>query len=173
MSKVFFRAMMVVCVGIMFLSSGCRSTPKTAGVDNSIEDLGTQVLGDNPQLGRPFDETMTKITDVSLANVYFAYDSFVVEQGEIAKIEKAAAYMKANSSIRLIAEGHCDERGTKEYNQALAENRSSSVRTYLTQLGIPAANIQTRSYGEERPVDPGHNESAWRKNRRVEFALYR
>jgi peptidoglycan-associated lipoprotein len=172
MSKVVLRMMLALFVGAFFVS-GCGSSPKKGPGGSRIHDIGTEVLGDIPQVGEPFDVSLTPVTDVSFANVYFAYDSFVVERGEVSKVEKVAAYMKANSRVRLIAEGHCDERGTKEYNQALAENRSSSVRTYLTQLGIPAANIQTRSYGEERPVDPGHNESAWRKNRRVEFAFFR
>jgi len=69
-----------------------------------------------------------------------------------------------------VVEGHCDERGTQEYNMALGERRALAVRDYLINLGVPGQNLLTISYGEERPVDPGHNEAAWAKNRRAEFS---
>jgi peptidoglycan-associated lipoprotein len=81
--------------------------------------------------------------------------------------------MTRNQDVRLIAEGHCDERGSREYNLSLGEHRALAVRAYLVGLGVDGARIQTRSYGEEQPLDPGHDESAWRLNRRVEFALFR
>ena len=73
----------------------------------------------------------------------------------------------------VTVSGHCDERGSREYNMALGENRALAVRAHLIRLGTDAARIQTRSYGEERPLDPGHSEAAWRRNRRGEFLLFR
>ena len=70
-------------------------------------------------------------------------------------------------------DGNCDERGSNEYNLSLGEQRAQSVRTYLIATGIDAARIQTRSFGKEKPLDPGHNEAAWAKNRRGEFVIYK
>ena len=104
--------------------------------------------------------------------VLFAYDSAQVSSGERAKIEAVASHLKQNPSNAIILEGHCDERGSREYNLALGERRALAVRTYLIGLGIASDRTQTKSYGEENPAAPGHDEAAWSKNRRGEFVLY-
>ena len=114
-----------------------------------------------------------RITDVNFESVYFHYDSYVVLESEVGKIERVADYLRGNAGVRLVVEGHCDERGSREYNLSLGEHRALAVRAHLIGLGTDAGRIQTRSYGEENPLDPGHSESAWRLNRRCEFALYR
>jgi peptidoglycan-associated lipoprotein len=76
-----------------------------------------------------------------------------------------------NSQEKIVIEGHCDERGTAEYNIALGERRAKSVKRYLINLGVDSSQLSTISYGEERPADPGHNEAAWAKNRRAEFVI--
>jgi peptidoglycan-associated lipoprotein len=81
--------------------------------------------------------------------------------------------MKANADVRLVKEGHCDERGSIEYNMSLGEHRALAVRAYMVSHGIDGARIQTRSFGKEKPLDPGHSEPSWRVNRRVEFALFK
>jgi peptidoglycan-associated lipoprotein len=103
--------------------------------------------------------------------VYFAYDSSVVKPGEKAKVASVADYLKGNSSDAVKIEGHCDERGTEEYNRALGERRALAVREELIRLGIDQTRVDTISYGKDKPVDPGHNDSAWRKNRRDDFIL--
>jgi peptidoglycan-associated lipoprotein len=103
--------------------------------------------------------------------VLFDYDSAQIVEAERAKAEAVASYLKGNPTTGVILEGHCDERGSNEYNMSLGERRSLALRAYLLNLGIDNARIQTRSYGEERPKDPGHNEDAWRVNRRVEFVF--
>lgn len=105
-------------------------------------------------------------------SVLFAYDSSQVSAAERPKIEAVAAHLQQNPAHAVIVEGHCDERGSREYNLALGERRALAARSYLVELGIAADRIQTKSMGEESPADPGHNESAWRKNRRAEFILY-
>ena len=80
-------------------------------------------------------------------------------------------YMKNNTGDSVIIEGHCDERGTNEYNLALGERRAESAKKYLVNLGIDASRLETVSYGEERPVDSGSNEAAWKKNRRAHFVI--
>ncbi len=168
------------CVGlvclllfVVIMSSGCR-TPWGGGDDGEMPSdiLDPEELEGNVALGERF-EMGTLVKDVSFGRVYFAYDSYQLPRSEIPKIEEVADYMEENRDVRLIVEGHCDERGSREYNMALGEHRALAVRAYLVGLGINSSRIQTRSYGEEKPVDFGHNEAAWRRNRRVEFVLYR
>lgn len=103
--------------------------------------------------------------------VFFAFDKYNVKPDELSKIQAVATYLKNQPSEAVLVEGHCDERGTPEYNRALGERRALSVRESLVSLGISADRVQTVSFGEDKPVDPGHNEAAWSKNRRGEFVL--
>ena len=103
--------------------------------------------------------------------VHFDYDSSVIKDGEKPKVAAVADYFKAHSLDALQIEGHCDERGTEEYNRALGEHRALALREELIRLGIDASRIETVSFGEDRPAEPGHDESAYRKNRRGEFVL--
>jgi peptidoglycan-associated lipoprotein len=103
--------------------------------------------------------------------VYFDFDKSNIKPSEVPKIEKVASAMKNYSGKALRIEGHCDERGTEEYNRALGERRALSVREYLVQQGVSAQLIDTISFGEDRPVVQGHTPEAWAKNRRGEFIL--
>jgi len=104
--------------------------------------------------------------------VYFDFDKANVKPSEVSKLETVASEMKSTQRGKALRiEGHCDERGTEEYNRSLGERRAQSVREYLVRLGIDANLIETISLGEERPADPGHTESAWSKNRRGEIVL--
>jgi peptidoglycan-associated lipoprotein len=102
------------------------------------------------------------------AAVLFDYDSARIRPSENSKLEAVAAYLKSNPG-KLVIEGHCDERGTAEYNRALGERRALAARDELAKLGIDSSRMSTISYGAERPADPGHDEPAWSKNRRCEF----
>ena len=119
-----------------------------------------------------FEDLYTRCTDVNFEAVYFGFDSTVVPQGELSKIEAVADHLKSNESRVVVVEGNCDERGSKEYNMVLGENRAVIIRNYLVQNGIGADRIQTRSYGSEKPAVEGHDESAWSRNRRGEFAIF-
>ncbi len=101
--------------------------------------------------------------------VHFKFDSAVVEDREKANVASVAEALKANSNAELLIEGHCDERGTGEYNRALGERRALSLREALAKIGVDAARIRTISYGKDKPVDRGHDEAAWEKNRRGQF----
>lgn len=104
--------------------------------------------------------------------VYFEFDRSSVKEGERSKVEAVAAYLKtAPADNALLIEGHCDERGTEEYNRALGERRALALRDYLINLGIGAERIRTISYGKDKAVDQGHDDTAWAKNRRGEFLL--
>lgn len=101
--------------------------------------------------------------------IYFEYDSSAVDTDGQAVVEAHARYMQEVPDVRIILEGHADERGTREYNLALAEDRAKAVADLMQALGVDASRIQTVSYGEERPVALGNDDSAWSLNRRVEI----
>ena len=101
--------------------------------------------------------------------VYFGYDSFTLDDGARAALDNNAKLLRDNAALNVSVDGHCDERGTVEYNQALGQKRAEAVVQYLGDQGIAATRFRVISYGKERPVDEGHDESAWARNRRVEF----
>lgn len=106
-----------------------------------------------------------------LRTVYFAYDSAELSDETRAALRANAEWLNANRKYRIRVEGHCDERGTVEYNLALGQRRADAARDYLVHLGVDPGRLTTISYGEERPADPGHGEDAWSKNRRAEFVI--
>ena len=103
--------------------------------------------------------------------VHFDFDSAVVKASEKSRVAAVGSYLKANADAAVKIEGHCDERGTSEYNRALGERRALALREDLIRSGIDPTRVDTISYGNDRPVDAGHDESAWKKNRRGEFIL--
>ena len=106
-----------------------------------------------------------------LKPLFYALDSSDVDSAGQATLQANADVLKKYMSWQITIEGHCDERGTAEYNLALGERRAVAARTYLLSLGIAADRIKTVSYGKEFPFDPGHDESAWSKNRRAHFVV--
>lgn len=106
-----------------------------------------------------------------LQPVFFDFDSAEVSADAQQVLAKNAEILKQNPTWIVSIEGHCDERGTAEYNLALGERRALSVRTYLVSLGIAPDRLRTVSYGKEFPFDPGHNEAAWARNRRAHFVV--
>jgi peptidoglycan-associated lipoprotein len=103
--------------------------------------------------------------------VFFALDSYEVDTTGQTALNADAAILKKNPSWVITIEGHCDERGTAEYNLSLGEKRALAAKTYLVSLGIPTDRLRTVSYGKEFPFDPGHDEGAWLKNRRAHFVV--
>jgi peptidoglycan-associated lipoprotein len=104
-------------------------------------------------------------------DVRFDFDQSVLREDGKRICQDVAAYMKSHPRVTLLIEGHCDERGTAEYNLALGERRATAVKNYLVSLGVSKVALSTVSFGKERPLDPGHNEAAWAKNRRAHFLL--
>ena len=186
----FSMMMAVFAVALSFAVSGCKysslNNGKGAGdgagaglgnaegseISTGIDDTQEGDLSDAGVGGRPFEEYCTRCTDVEFAPVYFGFDSTVVPQGEIGKIDAVAQHLADNANRVVVVEGNCDERGSNEYNMALGENRASIIRNYLVQSGVDASRIQTRSFGEEKPAVVGSDESAWAQNRRGEFVIY-
>jgi peptidoglycan-associated lipoprotein len=103
--------------------------------------------------------------------IHFAFDSAAIKDSESANISAVASALSANAGDKLLIEGNCDERGTEEYNRALGERRALAAREALAKAGVSPDRIRTISYGKDKPVDPGHDESAWKANRRDDFIL--
>ena len=165
--KFLFYAVLAACA---IATIGCRSTKPTAG---TYEDnlYGDPLIGDVPLNADNLELPMEG--DRSLFEpVYFAYDSSQVNPEEAGKVEAVASHLKKGKAQGVIVEGHGDERGSREYNLALGERRALAIRDYLISLGVDPSMIQTKSYGEEMPASVGHDESAWRLNRRGVFAIY-
>jgi peptidoglycan-associated lipoprotein len=106
-----------------------------------------------------------------LKDIHFDFDKYNIRRGDTEILKENAALLKKNPKIKIQIEGHCDERGTVEYNLALGERRANNTKKYLVSLGVSADRISTISYGKERPLDPGHNEEAWAKNRRAHIVV--
>jgi peptidoglycan-associated lipoprotein len=105
----------------------------------------------------------------ALQAIHFDFDKSAIRPGDAKILEASAAWLKANPNQLVLIEGHCDERGTSEYNLALGDRRSTAARSYLTAQGVAADRITVVSYGKERPVCTEHNEGCWSRNRRDEF----
>jgi peptidoglycan-associated lipoprotein len=106
-----------------------------------------------------------------LKDIYFEFDSCTIKPYYFPKLNEIANWMKKNRNIKILVEGHCDERGTIEYNLALGQKRAEVVKNYLVNLGVDEASIKTISFGKEVPIDSGHEEDAWAKNRRASFKI--
>jgi peptidoglycan-associated lipoprotein len=108
---------------------------------------------------------------VSLEKVYFDFDSPTLSKDARNRLSKNAEFMKKDHDVKVQIAGHCDERGSDEYNLALGEKRARAAMQYLTSLGIPADHLSVISYGKEKPADSGHDQAAWAHNRRDEFVV--
>jgi peptidoglycan-associated lipoprotein len=154
--------------------------------DDELDDLATEQEMREEAMKRLDEEGITeeeleaarrKVAELSaqegmnLSNVYFDFDDFSLDQEAKTALAQNAAWLINNPQREIIIEGHCDERGTDEYNIALGERRANSTKRYLIVLGVNGAQLSTISFGEERPANTGHDESAWSQNRRAEFVI--
>jgi len=112
-----------------------------------------------------------KVTASDFSDAFFDFDSYALRDDGRAALDKDAKVMRDNPTVNIMLEGHCDERGTVEYNLALGEKRANAAHDYLVNAGVTAARIQTISYGKERPFCTEHDETCWQQNRRTHFVL--
>lgn len=106
-----------------------------------------------------------------MTDIHFDYDTYNLKAEDREILKNHAEWLNKNQKVKIMIEGHCDERGTAEYNLALGERRALEAKNYIVKLGVVEKRVSTVSYGKERPLDPGHNETAWAKNRRDRFVL--
>lgn len=185
--KLFYST--VLALALVMASTGCKHRPVgVTPIENPAGVVGEPTAPQppgpqyNPNQGgnstaiaenQPYNpDNFTPDRDALAAyTVHFAYDSAVIRDSENANIQAVASALQSNGSLQLLIEGNCDERGTEEYNRSLGEKRADAAREALVAAGIDASRIHTISYGKDKPVDPGHDEAAWTKNRRDDFVL--
>ncbi len=164
----------ILVVGVSFAMQGC------AGKDEEMEDLTAQqemdeagaLAGEDLALHeQPDDVIYVEATSREFEDVQFDFDRYDIRPRDEATLSGIASWLNEHANVDVLIEGHCDERGTNEYNMALGEQRALAARRYLIGLGIGTARLSTISYGEERPFDHGSSESAWAANRRAHFAV--
>jgi len=147
--------------------------PNTLPPGPTINDTGVTSGNSGIAEGGPWDPSQFNEDRTTLAadTIHFDFDSAVIRDSEKDNLTQVAAALQADSNVKLMIEGDCDERGTEEYNRSLGERRAEAAREALVGMGIDASRMHTISYGKDKPVDPGHDESAWSKNRRDDFVL--
>ena len=157
----------IVMLAVLGLLSACAGD-KAPEEPVLVEDAALP-----PQEVLPSDYSTDTSADMSVSErtVYFSFDDYSVNAQAQTNLDGLSNYMSSNSDVRVKLEGHCDERGSTEYNLALGQRRAQAVKDYLVQLGIDEDRLPTISYGEEKPAVEGNNEAAWSQNRRVEFVL--
>jgi peptidoglycan-associated lipoprotein len=189
-----FANLLVIGLVLTVAASGCRKKPvnttRLPGSPNGpVQDPGfgsgippapriipgpdvTSNPNEHPSNSRKEHEFWIQDAQTLKADtVYFDFDSSVLKAAEKAKVAAVADYLKANSAAAVKVEGNCDERGTEEYNRSLGERRALAVREELINLGIDPTRVDTISYGKDKPAVPGHDESAWKQNRRDDFVV--
>jgi peptidoglycan-associated lipoprotein len=157
-------------------SAPARPSPTPPPWPDVPMDAGPDVQPLAEDAGRVEDFSVNDATTGEggpLADVYFEYDQARLSDEARAVLEKHALWLQNHRSAKVVVEGHCDERGTVDYNLALGEQRARATRDYLVSLGVSGDRLTTVSYGKERPLDPASNEAAWSKNRRAHFLVSR
>lgn len=166
---------LIVLVFCLAMAGGCSkkvsSTPAGATAAGAGDGSGAQsgLTAEQLEAQRLAELQRQAIEKIGADKIYFAFDSNELTQESRQILTEKAELLKANPALSLLIEGHCDERGTNEYNLALGERRARAAYEFLVLLGVEASKLQIISYGEEYPAVQGANEEAWAKNRRAEF----
>lgn len=181
--------LLAISLALTFAAIGCKKKPTPLTIlpgrvaqppqDPNLTAGERARLGEDPNVTTPLPVRLQNLEDfnhdrakLAAHTVHFAYDSHSIRSSEQAHIQAVAAYLKgAPANEALLVEGHCDERGTEEYNRALGEHRALAVREALMALGADGQRITTRSYGKDRKMDSGNSEAAHARNRRGEFVV--
>ena len=177
---------LVLLLAVMVLAYGCGPKQPTQDVPTQppapaveaapapepepIKEVEADFPVEPPVVSKDIPTSWEDVQRV-LATVYFDFDKHELDDDDRAALQGNAEVLRENSDFGIVIEGHCDERGTIEYNLTLGERRASSVREYLESLGVSRDRMRIRTYGEEQPASAEHNESAWAKNRRAEFKV--
>lgn len=161
--------MIAVAAATLLVTTGCSTMKRGGETEGEILEAGD----DFPMTGERFDAMYPRVEGVTFQPVYFGYDNYQIPAGEQTKIDAVIEFLRTNGGVVIVVEGHCDDRGTNEYNMSLGEYRAQSIRAYIINAGISANRIQTASFGEERPAVAGSGESAWKMNRRGEFVAFK
>ncbi|MDQ6801008.1 MAG: peptidoglycan-associated lipoprotein Pal [Acidobacteriota bacterium] len=196
MTKVVKAIALSIMLIALVLAPACRSkkappAPKVAPTDTSASVPPVPVTTTETRVANPPDfvqqpqpavtvenlpsdiEELNRVAEQRgwLQDAFFGFDEGTLSADAQTALTTSANWLKKNSQYNLLIEGHCDERGTEQYNLALADRRANAAKEYMVTLGVDSGRVRTVSYGEERPFDPGHDETAWAKNRRAHLVI--
>lgn len=169
----------ITCAAVVLLAAGCASTKLDEPA--KVEDKSTAATPAKPDAGAdtrkvapveaqaPVDPLMDPNSPLAKRSVFFDFDSFVVKPEFQSLVEAHGKYLTSNKERKIVIEGNADERGSREYNLALGQKRADAVKSRLRLLGVADAQVETVSFGEEKPRANGHDESAWSQNRRADI----
>lgn len=161
-----------ISAALLLLFNGCsKKTTKVEQPTPAVEETPPPVEEKQPEKKAPPKEEVKPGIELSFKTVYFDFDQYNIRSNERDVMLQNARVLEAYPNVKVLIVGHCDERGTIEYNLALGDKRANTVKEYLLRYGISASRLSTISHGEEEPADPGHNEAAWAKNRRAVFQI--
>jgi peptidoglycan-associated lipoprotein len=164
-----FGAIVIAIGAIALGSAGCASKQAGTGDDAAGQDSGTGSEFDDGSLGQGSSVSTSTISDMT--SIYFDYDKSAIRSDDAEALRGNASVIKSNADWgQVTVEGNTDERGSEEYNLALGERRAMAVKRYLVDLGVPSSRLRTVSFGEAKPAVAGHDESAYRYNRRSDFS---
>ena len=178
------RIALVAAVALGVASCSKKPAPTTAPDTSAGQSAQapssapTQVVPSDSGFPTPAPEPSPVSSDLTagsgkseLSDVFFDFDDFTIRPDQRAVLDGDADVLRRNPRMKVLIEGHCDERGTRLYNMALGDKRANAAKEYLVALGVDASRIDTVSYGNERPFAPGHDEAAWAQNRRAHFVI--
>lgn len=172
-----FRSYLIVSLllSVLLVFGGCAKTI-VPEVEDSPAPAMNNTANKQPAVAvtesipvAPTVEAIIDLNEENLETIYFDYDSYALTAKAQQLLKINAKLLMDNPAVKFMIEGHCDERGSDEYNLALGARRALTTKNYLVELGVDPERLAVISYGEERPASPGHNEMAWAQNRRIEF----
>ena len=164
----------VALLAALIIGAGCNGGSKAVKVTPQTVPEPRPIVNtaDNPDGGVVTDDAQRDyLSALELLTVHFDYDSYNLTPEALDILSSNSELLARRAGAIIRVEGHCDERGTEEYNMSLGYKRAQAVREYLVKYGIDPSNVSIISFGESRPVDPAHQETAWRKNRRADFVV--
>jgi len=185
------RGLCLWCLAAVFLVfHGCASKPVSLPLSERVPEVavpgeprsGLEGSAGKQKEGAITEEDLAKANEArrraaeealkaaGLSDIYFDFDSYTIKQEALPVLQKLAGWLSGNQAVNVTIEGYCDERGTTEYNLALGQKRAEAAMDYLRKAGVANGRMKAVSYGKEAPVDPGHTEEAWAKNRRDHFS---
>ena len=170
MSRKIYAILAFLVAAVMLIGPGCGPKPEMAPAEPAVTEPETPTEPITEPAIEPEPEVV-RLTEDQFRIAFFDLDKYNLKSDARAALEANARLLKDNPNVKVLIEGHCDERGTVEYNLALGEKRARASMDYLVSLGIDGGRLEIISYGKERPVALGHNESSWSKNRRAEFGI--
>jgi len=165
-------SVLIFVMGFLITAGCCKKKP----VETQPAKSGTEGVSQEEEAAKRQREEMERIKKAAMQkfvneDIRFDFDDASIRPDAKAILQEKVQWLKDNPGVSVTIEGHCDERGTVAYNLALGERRAQSVKKFVVNAGIDASRLQTVSYGKEKPLDPGHNEAAWAKNRRGHFRI--